>query len=253
MQEGICKYYGKHTHLVQSHIVPKSLYKISLLGRYTRIDAKEIALDMVNSQNGFKEPLLCKDCDNRLGYLDRYATDFFLRDVPNATLTPSPDVPFYEIPAKDFNYNNLRRFFISLIWRVSISKSLDYSLGKYESVALNILKYNIADNDDLFVPLIYRRKTNTPFDYVSGIYSMQFIGNQELCVRFPDYEITFVKDTKLSDNWNVTQLIKQMFCRERVVVCLIDDVTRLDRSFAKTMMELHRKYKRLFDKKRQTQ
>lgn len=194
---------------------------------------------------------MCKTCDNNLGYLDRYATDFFLRDIPQATLISSYDVPFYEITSKNFNYNNLRRFFISLIWRVSISQSIDYSLDKYESVALDILKHNIADNDDLFVPLIYRRKTNTPFDYVSGIYSRQFIGNQELCVRFPDYEITFIKDTKLSDNWDITQLIKQMFCRERVVVCLINDVTRLDRSFAKTVMKLHQKYKKIFNKKRQ--
>ena len=46
---------------------------------------------------------------------------------------------------KDFDYTLFRKFFISVLWRASISQLEEYSnidLGPYENIALNILKNN---------------------------------------------------------------------------------------------------------------
>lgn len=251
MERGICKYCGQHTKLIKSHIVPKSLYQIDKWGSYTGIDAKQIVLDKVHSQNGFKEPLLCKTCDNKLGYLDRYASNFFLEEVPSTPISSWPEISFHELDSNKFNYNNLRRFFISLMWRVSICKRVEYSLGSYESIALDILKSNIPDNRDLFLPLIYHRKSNTPFDYVSAIYSIEFMGNKELCVRFPEYEIIFIKDKNLCDDHDSAQVLNYIFSRERLLVLCINSVTHIDRLFVQTMKEFNKKYdlKKIFKRK----
>jgi len=251
MREGICKYCGQYTKLVKSHIVPKSLYQIDKWGPYTGIDAKQVFIDKVHSQNGFKEPLLCEICDNKLGYLDRYASNFFLKDIPNMPISSWPELSFYELDSSRFNYNNLRRFFISLMWRVSICKRVDYSLGKYEAIASDILKYNIPDDKDLFLPVIYHRKSNTPFDYLSSIYSIELMGNKELCVRFPEYEIILIKNKNLCDDQDNAQVLSYMFSRERLFVLRINSITHVDQWFVKTLKDLNKKYdlKRIFKKK----
>ena len=249
--DGICRYCGQYTKLINSHIVPKSLYQINKWGPYTGIDAKRISIDKVHSQNGFKEPLLCKICDNKLGYLDRYAASFFINDVPNTPISSGKEISFHEFGPTQFHYNNLRRFFISLMWRVSICKRIDYSLGEYEPIALDILKYNIPDNKDLFLPLIYHRKSNTPFDYISGVYSLEFMGNKELCIRFPEYEIIFIKNKGLCDDQDTAQVLSYIFSRERLLVLCINAVTHVDKWFVKTMKDLNQKYdlKKIFKKK----
>ena len=129
MQEGICKYCGQHVQLIDSHIIPKSFYLLKQWGQCVGIDAKQIVLDKVHSQNGFKEPLLCKACDNKLGYLDNCAYQFLFHDVPRAERCQDGLLEFLLLKPQDFNYNNIRRFFISLLWRASVSSNIPYSLG----------------------------------------------------------------------------------------------------------------------------
>ncbi len=80
--QGVCKYCGKEKNLIKSHIIPKSFYQIKKWGQISGIDAKKITLDKVHNQNGWKEPLLCAECDNRLGFLDKQAYHFLFEEVP---------------------------------------------------------------------------------------------------------------------------------------------------------------------------
>ena len=109
---GICKYCDRYTNLIKSHVVPKSFYQLKKWGPLTGIDAKRIVLDKVHGQNGFKEYLLCKECDNKLGYLDRYAYKFLFEEIPHAKRCLNGILPYYQLSPSDFNYNNIRRFFI---------------------------------------------------------------------------------------------------------------------------------------------
>jgi hypothetical protein len=104
------------------------------------------------------------------------------------------------LQATDFNYDKLRRFFISLVWRVSICKSEPFSLGKYEEIALKILKNEMPDYEDLFLPLIYKKNTKTSVDYITGIFPDKFLGKHNCCFRFPNYEIIVIINTKNSND-----------------------------------------------------
>ena len=147
---GICRYCNLEKTLIDSHIIPKSFYVLKTQGCYTTIDCKKWELDKVHGQNGFKEPLLCAECDNKLGILDRYAKYFLYIQVPNAPLQYAEDlplIPFYFLGANSFNFTLLRRFFISLLWRACICTKIPVSLGHYEDIALHILKREQIDNE----------------------------------------------------------------------------------------------------------
>lgn len=239
---GICKYCGQHTKLINSHVIPKAFYLLKKWGPYTGIDAKQIVLDKVHSQNGYKEPLLCKTCDNKLGYLDRYAYQFLFHDVPQAERCSDELLEFYNLRSTDFNYNNIRRFFISLLWRASISYKIPYSLGMYENLALQILKHERVDNDDLFVPLIYRREINTHLDIVSGIMSKSVMGNIELCLGFPYYQIIFVKDFSANKDAELAQKLRPLFRRQGIRVYCLKRPSVFEYAFLYTRKQLEEKY-----------
>lgn len=78
----------------------------------------------------------------------------------------SKDAQLYLLTDGQFDYHLLRMFFVSLVWRASVSnlpETKDISLGKYQDIALKILKGEIPDNPYLFHPLIIRmnEKTNS--------------------------------------------------------------------------------------------
>lgn len=64
MVVGICKFCGKEKELIQSHIIPKVLYKFGENGGVVEVDVKHVKIN--------KEPLMCKECDTAMGYYDGY-------------------------------------------------------------------------------------------------------------------------------------------------------------------------------------
>lgn len=79
---------------------------------------------------GSYEKLLCKDCEQKLGVYDNYAQDLLLKK--SLDFFPNTDLA-YIIP--HFDYFVLKSFFISLLWRASITKLEEFKLidaGPYE-------------------------------------------------------------------------------------------------------------------------
>lgn len=245
MQKGICRYCGQEVWLIDSHIIPKSFYLLKQWGQCVGIDAKQILLDKVHSQNGFKEPLLCKACDNKLGYLDNCAYQFLFHDVPRAERCQDGLLEFLLLKPRDFNYNNIRRFFVSLLWRASISSKIPYSLGRYENIALQILKHERTDSDNLFVPLIYRREINTNLDIVAGVMSKSVMGNIELCLGFPHYQIIFIKDFLANKDAELAQQLRLLFARQGIRVYCIKRPSVFEYAFLHTLQQLQTEYLRL--------
>ena len=78
----ICKFCGKETKLIKSHVIPKCFYGIKKNGGLTQFDVKNITIDLTHHQNGYKEYLLCAECDNKLGELDNYAYNILYNVIP---------------------------------------------------------------------------------------------------------------------------------------------------------------------------
>lgn len=176
-----------------------------------------------------KEPLMCKECDTAIGKLDGYANRILFKVIPNLPSLPTDTGKVYQLSGDKFDYDQLRLFFISLIWRVSVS-SFPFSLGKYEKIALEILKGEIPDNYNLFFPFIYRRNTKLPPDFVSGIFPGKYKKKTICYIKFPNYEIGIFP--KPSDSKTMEET-RKLFTREQLVVYEINTKTKTDYKLAR--------------------
>ena len=233
---GVCKFCGKKTTLIKSHIIPKCFYHINKHGGMTKFDLINSTIDFKHYQNGYKEYLLCAECDNKLGELDNYAYNILYNIIPNQKLEIDEDIiPQYLLKYPLFNFYKLRHFFISLIWRKSISNIDPKHLGAYESIALRILKNEQVDNPSLFLPVIYRKNTNIVLDAVTNISSS--LSNTEYWFKFANYEILIIIDTNKTKYYKDIEVLKKMFTSNEIKIPLISGYTKLDLSFLQQMQQ----------------
>lgn len=226
---GICKFCGQEKELINSHIIPKSFYQLKVWDRFAGINFTSKHLDLKCSQNGLKEPLLCKTCDNLLGELDHHASNVLFQAIPKADFKIFSDVgKTYLLSEKDFNYDKLRRFFISLVWRASACKTSSFSIGVYEDIALKILKNEAPDDTNLFLPIIYRKNSASSVDYAVGLLTTNFRGGKACHFRFPNYEVVIIVDTNVLNDKDSVDVWKRMFTRKELTVIEVARKTNID-------------------------
>lgn len=133
---------------------------------------------------------MCGDCDNILGQYDNEAYKLLLNIDTKTQKTEWNGVKAYHYKKEEFDYKKIRKFFIALIWRASISKggfNGVVDLGRYENIALEILKGNI-ENENLFKVIVltedrpnnftnvhYIMKTRIETQIAYTVYFAQFV------------------------------------------------------------------------------
>lgn len=168
---GHCYYCQQEKTLIEAHILPRKFYIKDSSSNYQGIDKNG---NYKIWQCGFYDKnILCGNCDNILGQYDNEAYKLLLNIDTKKQKTLWNGVKAYHYTKDEFNYEKIRKFFISLIWRASISKSgfngvVD--LGKYENIALDILKGNIV-NDNLFKVIVFTE--DKPNDFTNVHYIMK--------------------------------------------------------------------------------
>ena len=148
-----CKFCGESKKLINSHIIPKCFYHkekgIAINANYKAFEACP--------QNMLREKLFCESCDNSFSDLEKYAYDFFYKYIPeNKEEYTIYGNDCYKIT--DFDYATLRKFLILIAYRVHLCSSVDFNLGKYERIALDLLK-NYSFEQDLFVLILEKTES----------------------------------------------------------------------------------------------
>lgn len=245
MKDGICKYCGQQTQLIKSHIIPKSLYNLKEWERFVGINAKDFSFDKSSYQNGGKEYLLCHKCDEQFGKLDGYAKEFLFKTIPNSpSRTLDTLIKTFIVQKDNYNYLKLRRFFISLVWRISVSTLFPYRLpGNYESLALKILKYEAPDSENLFFPLIYRKNLNHPVDHCVLVTEISGYNQKGVCIKIPSYEIIILPNVDEALPPSLSKKFKRLFTREEIAILEITIPTTLDRVLVDKMKIFQTKHK----------
>ena len=127
----LCK---RNRPLCNSHIISEFLYKplYDSKGRLFGMSTEEGTgqpFDII--QKGLREHLLCQCCETQLSRYENYARDLFYNDRLRVDGQPTSEV-------QGLDYKKLRLFFISILWRSSIS-SLPFfrsvNLGPHEETA----------------------------------------------------------------------------------------------------------------------
>ena len=156
---GICKFCGKEKKLIKAHIIPKNFYLARKNDKYLCINSKTGEYTY-QQQGGYDSNILCKDCDNHiLGEFDKEGYRVLFGDFNKYKYIQTyPQGKIYQLDSNNFDYTKLRNFFISILWRASISQLEEWTninLGGYERKAFDIL-IGEREYPELFKILIYK-------------------------------------------------------------------------------------------------
>lgn len=119
---------GKNSELQNSHIIPEIFYDLVYDEKPRRFHAipTDPSKKIEYRQQGDREHLLCKDCDNkRFGQLEDYVKRAFIDgkivDGKRSHATQQEDCLVFQ----NLDYKKFKLFLISLLWRMSVS-TLDF-------------------------------------------------------------------------------------------------------------------------------
>ena len=129
MREAInkCKLCNEEKILCNSHIIPQFFFSYILTD--SKIAFVEKGNSYEKSSNGYKEKLLCLDCETKIGKHEKYVSETLL-DIRNEKRAYYTDDNFniYD----NISYFHFKLFALSLVWKSSIS-----SLEFYSNIELN--------------------------------------------------------------------------------------------------------------------
>ena len=116
-----CKGCNKKVKLVKAHIIPESFF------RYLREDENTLKLVPTDKDHYVKKApigiydkeILCGECEAVFQDVDEYAAKLMLNDQNMSKLHDKGDVVGYNL--KDIDYQKLKLFVMSILWRASIS------------------------------------------------------------------------------------------------------------------------------------
>ena len=179
----ICKLCQEDKKLIKkSHIIPDFLYKKIYdekhkLISFTPSEYQEDKKVKTPSSSEYEGQLLCEECDNKLigqyeSYADKtiYGGNFGKTKAPDCQKLRSQDLLLLQ--CKNLDYTKLKLFFLSILWRASISSRPMFSevnLGdKYTKRIQNMLIEGDASNDTdiAIVALTWSLDNKAPRDLV---------------------------------------------------------------------------------------
>ena len=153
-----CKLCGKDEKLIKAHIIPESLWPHRKLG------GKQVVYSSLSKYYPKKSPkgiydttILCENCEKRFSPWDGYAQSLLLSDFKDNYIIENGKKVCFEI--KDYAYAKLKLFFISLLWRASVSTHEFFqgvNAGNYENQLRNMIIKNDPGNEDSFSVLLAR-------------------------------------------------------------------------------------------------
>ena len=206
---GICKFCGQEEKLIKAHIIPKKFYLGLSKDKYLCINSK-VGKYSIQQQGGYDSNILCADCDNHiLGEFDKEGYRILFGDFSKYKhVQVYPQYKIYQLDNTEFDYAKLRKFFISILWRASISKLEEWSninLGGYEKKALEILKGR-REHDKLFKILIYKNRYKEDINQEVLIAKGKTKKYKKYVIQMAGYRIEIIVDSS-----RLTKQYKQQY------------------------------------------
>jgi hypothetical protein len=169
----ICKLCLQDKPLQNSHIVPEFFYKPSYDKKhqiYARIGRK--LADMPPLQKGLREHLLCWDCEQKLSPYEKYNRETLYGGVQ---ITGSRKENRIELTG--LNYQRVRVFYLSLLWRMSIASHRFWK------------EVDLGPHQERVRELVLQEDPGEPHDY--GVYCIAPLFDGQLLTDFilqPDFK-----------------------------------------------------------------
>ena len=150
----ICRLCNNDKTLGKSHVIPESFFpKIKNAPRPLKLLTNVAGEFPKKAQIGvYDKTILCTECEKTFDLPDNYAQKLLL-EYQNQHIPVSDSFQSIGYKIQNYDYDLLKLFFVSLLWRASISSHSFYEgirLGPFESVAFNLLKANQSIPSEVF-------------------------------------------------------------------------------------------------------
>lgn len=149
-----CSGCKKEKNLINAHVIPEAFF----VGLREKNQLPKLVTDTKGVYpkrcpiGVYDKNILCKDCEERFQQVDNYGVDLLLKkEHKQEKLMYKERIAGYKITS--FDYSLLKLFFISILWRASISKHTFYSkvdLGPFEDIAKNLIWNNDPGEIEIF-------------------------------------------------------------------------------------------------------
>ena len=203
----ICKFCRQEKKLIKAHIIPRNFYLARKNDKYICINSKTGEYTY-QQQGGYDSNILCGDCDNNiLGEFDKEGYRVLFGDFNKYRYVQIyPKYKIYQLDNSNFDYTKLRKFFISILWRASISQLEEWSninLGAYERKALNILKGK-REYPELFKILIYKNSLTEDINQEVLIAKGKTSKYKKYVIQMAGYHIEVMVDsTRITNQYKL--------------------------------------------------
>ena len=203
----ICKFCRQEKKLIKSHIIPRNFYLARKNDKYICINSKTGEYTY-QQQGGYDSNILCGDCDNNiLGEFDKEGYRVLFGDFNKYQYVQiHPKYKIYQLDNSNFDYTKLRKFFISILCRASISQLEEWSninLGGYERKALNILKGK-REYPELFKILIYKNSLTEDINQEVLIAKGKTSKYKKYVIQMAGYRIEVMVDsTRITNKYKL--------------------------------------------------
>jgi len=139
-----CRYCDQDKKLINAHIIPERFFDELKTGPgpLKEYSSRPEEFPKKSQLGVYDQTILCLECEQELAPYDNYAFEVFLSDrFKKSEIKDEEELLGYTLEGID--YPRLKLFFLSLIWRASVSTHPYYKevrLGPYESVIRGMLK-----------------------------------------------------------------------------------------------------------------
>lgn len=154
----LCKLCLKEKGLIKAHIIPEGFFRVLRHG--------DLAPEMHSNIPGsfpkrmqigtYDSTILCSECDGKMAPWDDYGQQVLIRRFSEAVKIPYRGQTIAR-RIEQFDYRRLKLFFMSVLWRASLSKQTFYkriSLGPFEDRLRTMLQdEDPGDSQDFAVVL----------------------------------------------------------------------------------------------------
>lgn len=149
-----CKFCGNETTLIKAHIIPASLFR--------RLQISKQSLEMLTNRAGeynkrtpigvYDKTIVCSRCESIWQEWDNYAQQL-LAEKPLDSQARYHNHKKVGYIVDNYEYKKLKLFFISMVWRASVSSQPFFSkvsLGHFEDIAKEHIANNEPGDSDVF-------------------------------------------------------------------------------------------------------
>ncbi len=163
----LCKLCGiSEKQLVNAHIIPRGLHKqLCMVGEESGIRLGSPGKYHKKSPIGvWDDTILCAGCDNSFSLWEKYSCEFLLSPINENTLINDLIGHKLAYRVDRFEYDKLQLFFLSLLWKASITKKEEFNtvnLGPYETVMKDIILSGDINKASQF-SILFRRLLKGP-------------------------------------------------------------------------------------------